>query len=167
MCAEHLYRRDSHHRMQCIRSLFSFPVFASESPWRGWNSPHSAYTAWTEVATAHIEAAKVHVNVATVHAFSVAAHTSPATANTEAAHFHTATVTAHTTPGTIKPSFGPTATVHEKMAKRFLSSCFGIRVIFFTFSLFLSRGNFLRNWLNHVLFVFLRLCVFLFSVLRS
>jgi len=49
-------------------------------------------------------------------------HIEAATAHIEAATAHNATAIAYTAPGTIKPTFEPTATAPEKMAKPFLHS---------------------------------------------
>ena len=46
-------------------------------------------------------------------------HKEAATTHMDAATTHTATITAHTAPGTIKPPFEPTTTVHEKWRSHF------------------------------------------------
>ena len=62
--------------------------------------------------TNDIDDATSHIDDLTSYIVDVTAHIDAATA-------HTATVTSHVTPGTIKPSFEPTANVPEKMAKPF------------------------------------------------
>ena len=79
---------------------------------RGCNSLHSTCTSCIEAVASDIDAVTARVDAATEHIEAVAAHIEAETA-------HTTTVTAHTAPGTNKPPFAPTATVHEKMAKPF------------------------------------------------